>query len=167
MSNSITPKLLPVLTDPDPFLRKVVQPVEDPTSSATRQLIEDMKLTMVQEKGIGLAAIQVGVDARIIVVETKDGAIPFINPVITKRGDETELEEEGCLSVPGTYAPVRRSTSIVIESVDTDGNELVHDAYGLFARVIQHEIDHLNGILFIDKIEEFTREEIPEAQAAR
>ena len=163
----MTPKLLKVLTDPDPFLRKVVKDVSDPTSAKIKQLIEDMKLTMVQEDGIGLAAIQVGVDARVIIVETKDGAIPFINPVITKRSEETELNNEGCLSVPGAYAPVRRSTSIVVESLDTAGNEIIHDAYGLFARVIQHEVDHLNGILFIDKIEEFSREEIPDAQSAR
>ena len=164
MNNLITPKLLTVLTDPNPFLRKVVNDVKDPSTPEIRQLIEDMKLTMVEEKGIGLAAIQVGVDARVIVIETKDGVIAFVNPVIVKRADETELAEEGCLSVPGAYAPVRRSTSIVVESVDMEGNKIIHDAVGLFARVIQHEIDHLNGILFIDKIEEFSSEEISTAQ---
>lgn len=166
MTNDYKPKLRTVLAEPHPFLRQTAKPVENPGSDEIKQLIADMALTMREEKGIGLAAIQVGVDARVIVVETKDGPVPFINPEIMERSDDYEIGEEGCLSVPGQYGMVKRSREISVKSIDEEGNEQIHDAQGLFARVIQHEIDHLNGILFIDKIEDFSREEIPQGARA-
>lgn len=164
--SSYKPKRLPVLAEPHPFLRQIAKPVEDPTSEENRQLIADMVLTMRKENGIGLAAIQVEVNKRIIVVETKDGAIPFINPEIVEHSDDLELGEEGCLSVPGEYGKVQRYSSVSVKSLDENGEEQIYDAHGLFARVLQHEIDHLNGILFIDKIENFDRSEIPETAKA-
>ncbi len=160
------PKRLRVLAEPDPFLRRTAKPVQDVQAEGVKELVMDMAHTMRKENGIGLAAIQVGVDARVIVVETKGGAIPFVNPEIVSRSKEEELGEEGCLSVPGEFGFVKRSKSIVVESLDIDGNPQVHDAKGLFARVIQHEIDHLNGVLFIDRIEDFDRAEIPEIAPA-
>jgi len=117
-----------------------------------------MVLTMRKANGIGLAAIQVGLDARVIVVDTKDGALGFINPEIIERSKEFEIGEEGCLSVPGQFGMVKRSKEITLSAFDEDGNEVIFDAKGLFARVLQHEVDHLNGILFIDALEDFTQE---------
>jgi peptide deformylase len=156
---------LNVLAEPHPFLRKPVEKIEDPMTQENQQLIADMILTMREENGIGLAAIQVHENKRLIVVETKDGAIAFINPEIVSHSDKTEVSEEGCLSVPGQYAPVKRYLQVTVKSLDVEGTSQTHDANGLFARVLQHEIDHLNGILFIDKIEDFDRSEIPEAIA--
>lgn len=165
MSN-YRPKRLHVLAEPHPFLRRTAKPVEDPNQEHIQQLIEDMIVTMRAEDGIGLAAIQVEKDLRLIVIETKDGAIPFINPEIVDHSDKTEMGEEGCLSVPGTYGEVRRYTDVTLQSLDRHGNEQTHDAKGLFARVIQHEIDHLNGILYIDRVENFDRSLIPDAVQA-
>jgi len=156
------PKRLPVLAEPHPFLRQIAVKVEDPKQEKYQHLIADMILTMRKENGIGLAAIQVEVNERIIIVETKDGAIPFVNPEIISHSNDLELGEEGCLSVPGQYGAVKRYSSVSVKSLDKNGNEQIHDAEGLFARVLQHEIDHLNGILFIDKLEDFDRSEIPE-----
>lgn len=158
------PKRLPVLAEPHPFLRQIAVEVDpaEITNEKYQQLIADMMLTMRKENGIGLAAIQVEVNERIIVVETKDGAIPFINPEIIKHSNDLEIGEEGCLSVPGQYGSVKRYSSVSVKCLDENGEEQIYDAKGLFARVLQHEIDHLNGILFIDKLEDFDRSEIPD-----
>jgi len=156
------PKKLPILADPHPFLRTVSKPVEDFKDPKLAAFVEDMIHTMRTADGIGLAAPQVERGIRIIVVETKDGAIPFINPEITFRSDQTEAGEEGCLSVPKQYGYVKRSLNIKVRANTVNGELHEYEAKGLFARVIQHEIDHLNGVLFIDKLEEFTREELPE-----
>ncbi len=161
--SSYKPKRLPVLAEPHPFLRQIAVEVEDVKQEKYQQLIADMILTMRKENGIGLAAIQVEVNERIIVVETKDGAIPFINPEIIKHSKDVEIGEEGCLSVPGEYGSVKRYSSVSVKCIDENGDEQIYDAQGLFARVLQHEIDHLNGILFIDKLEDFDRSEIPES----
>lgn len=162
MKSEYKPKRLKVLADPHPFLRRTAKPIENINSNENHQLIADMILTMREENGIGLAAIQVEVDKRVIIVETKDGVISFINPEIVTHSDDMEVGEEGCLSVPGAYGQVKRYLSISVKSFDAEGNEQIHDTQGLFARVIQHEIDHLNGILFIDKLEDFDRSIIPE-----
>lgn len=145
------PKLLPVLTDPDPFLRRVSEKVSNPADPEIRELISDMVLTMREEKGIGLAAIQVGVAKSILVIETKDGAIPFVNPEIINLSDDREVAEEGCLSLPGQFGFVDRSRTVAVRYLDENGEEQELLAEGLFARVIQHEVDHLHGILFTDK----------------
>lgn len=152
------PKVLTILHEPDPFLRRTMKPVADAKADHIQQLVDNMVLTMRKAKGIGLAATQVGVDARVIVVETKNGALSFINPEIVEHSSQTENGEEGCLSVPGQYGFVKRYRHIRLRYLSLNGEESTLEASGLFARVIQHEIDHLNGIVFIDKVENFTEE---------
>ena len=147
------PQILPILTNPDPFLRKPVDEVENVDKPEIQRLIDDMIVTMKQDKGVGLAAIQVGYNGRLIVIDTKDGPIVLINPELTDLSKETEIAEEGCLSVPETYGLVKRSTEATVKALDRKGEVVEYDAVGLFARVLQHEVDHLNGILFIDKLE--------------
>lgn len=159
-------KVLKILHEPDAFLRQVMKPVPDPKAPEIKQLVENMVLTMRQAKGIGLAATQVGYDGRVIVIETKDGALACINPEIIERSREMEPGEEGCLSVPGTYGFVKRHSRVTVRSYTTDGKEQTHKANGLLARVFQHELDHLNGIVFIDKVEAFSGEDVPEAAVA-
>jgi peptide deformylase len=159
-------KVLQVLAEPHPFLRQKAAPVADAQISQLKGLIADMVATMRHERGIGLAANQVGVNARLIVIDTKDGPAGFINPEIIERSRELEAGEEGCLSVPGIFGQVRRSKEVTLLALDPDGIKQTVRARGLFARVIQHEIDHLNGILFIDRLENFTRETLPETSAS-
>lgn len=152
---------LEILHDGAPILRKVTEPVKDALSPEIQELMKKMVPTMRKANGVGLAANQVGVDARLFVVDSQDGPIFFINPEIIERSKETELMDEGCLSVPGFFSKVKRSTKVTCKSLDENGEEQVYDAEGLFAQVIQHEIDHLNGILFIDLIEDFDRTKLP------
>lgn len=154
------PKKLTILEDPHPFLRQVMKPVSDATAPEIHLLIDNMVLTMRKSRGIGLAATQVGVDARVIVVETKNGALSFINPEIVEHSSQIETGEEGCLSVPGQYGFVKRYHTVRVQSLSTEGHVSLQDATGLFARVLQHEIDHLNGIVFIDKVENFSNETV-------
>jgi peptide deformylase len=154
------PKKLKILHEPDPFLRQVMKPVTDIKAQGISKLIDNMVFTMRKSNGIGLAATQVGVDARVIVVETKNGPLGFINPEIVEHSPELETGEEGCLSVPGQYGFVKRYRSIRLRYLNVRGEESKQEASGLFARVLQHEIDHLNGIVFIDKVEEFTSEAV-------
>jgi peptide deformylase len=126
-------------------------------------LIESMFNIMYRASGIGLAAPQVDVGKRLIVVDLEHyqgPAMALINPVITKRSSSLEPYEEGCLSVPGITADIIRPVEISVDAVSPEGKELSFDADGLLARVIQHEIDHLDGILFIDYLEEFARKEL-------
>ena len=153
------PKLLQILAEPHPFLRQIAKPVSDPSAPEIKELIEDMIFTMRQANGIGLASIQVEVNCRVIVVDTKDGPLGLINPEIVKRSKDLELGEEGCLSVPGKFGMVKRSKELTLSAFDSDGQALMFEAKGLFARVIQHEVDHLNGILFIDALEDFTQDQ--------
>jgi len=127
------------------------------------RLIDDMFKVMYKEKGVGLAAPQVNIGKRVIVVDPGDDPrhkIALINPVITGSSDETEPYEEGCLSVPGINADVIRPSQIVLRAVTTNGKNVEVEAGGIMARIIQHEVDHLNGILFIDRIEKFMRDEM-------
>jgi peptide deformylase len=117
---------------------------------------------MHKERGIGLAAPQIDIGKRIIVVDTgeeRSRRLALINPEILEFSDNLEPYEEGCLSVPRLLADVVRPAEIVIRGINTNGNEVEFEASGLMARVLQHEIDHLNGILFIDRIEKFIRDE--------
>jgi len=136
----------------DPVLRRKAEPVTQVTSELKR-MIADMVDTMYEEVGIGLAAPQVGISLRLMVVSDNEGrhAFPMINPVITERRGEVTAEE-GCLSLPGIFAPVTRSEWVRVEGQDLDGRPIVIEGRGLRARVFQHEIDHLDGILFLDHL---------------
>lgn len=126
-------------------------------------LIDDMFKIMYREIGIGLAAPQVDIGKRIIVVDTGEGhnaKMALVNPVIKGQSDSLEPFDEGCLSLPGIHAEVIRPSKIFISGLTRDGKEVEFEAEGLTARVLQHEIDHLNGILFIDRIEKYLRDEM-------
>ncbi len=147
------PKILPIITNPDPKLREKNREIEikDIKLRKFSQLCADMSETMLEKDGVGLAAPQVGENIRLIVVNTKDGPVCIFNPLIRKKFWARERGEEGCLSVPGVFGEVRRHKKISYEYYDIEGNKIKTTAKGFFARVLQHEVDHLNGILFIDK----------------
>jgi len=137
----------------DPVLRKIAEPVEEITGEI-RDLAQDMLETMYENGGVGLAANQVGVLKRVIVMdmqleEDNPGPMVFINPVI-KNPRGSEVMEEGCLSIPDVRAEIKRSAEFDFEAVDLDGNPVSFHADGLLARIILHEVDHLNGKLFVD-----------------
>jgi len=120
-----------------------------------RRLIGDMFETMYKAEGVGLAAPQVGISRRVIVVDVHDDEVePFalVNPRLVESSKETEKGEEGCLSIPGLSAAVERAAHVVVEGLDRDGNPLRVEGGGLLARCLQHEIDHLDGVLFIDRV---------------
>ena len=151
--------LLTVRLYGDPVLRQVAAPVREITPEITR-IIADMTETMWHQVGIGLAAPQVGLAHRILVMDDgKGSAQTLINPVIESRSG-TIREEEGCLSLPGVFADVERSRSITVSALDGDGKPFSFDASGLRSRVVQHEMDHLDGVLFIDRLPPVTRDRI-------
>jgi peptide deformylase len=153
--------ILDILHFPDPRLRNKAKPVTEVTDEV-RQLIDDMFETMYDAPGIGLASIQVNVPQRIIVVDvTEDRSQPIalINPeILDKQG--VEKMDEGCLSVPGVYETVQRADRIRVRYLDRDGNAAEMDADGLLAVCIQHEIDHLDGKLFVDYLSSLKRQRI-------
>ena len=143
-----------ILTEPDKLLRQVSIPVEK-VGDIERELMKDMLDTMYTAKGIGLAAIQIGVPKRIIVMdiskeENKKKPMYFVNPIIIKKNDEKVTYEEGCLSVPNQFAEIDRPSKCEVEYLDYNENKHKIIAEGLLATCIQHETDHLEGILFID-----------------
>jgi len=141
----------PVVKIPADVLRQVAAPVEKITKR-TNFLIDDMVRIMKKANGIGLAAPQVGISSRVIVIAPDDmKPTALINPRIVKAEGE-QLGEEGCLSIPGLYGDVKRYDYVEVEALDRKGRELVYELEGLPARVVQHEIDHLEGVLFIDKV---------------
>jgi peptide deformylase len=149
---------------PDKRLRSVSKPVVA-IGDDIRTLVADMFETMYEAPGIGLAAIQVGVPARVIVMdlskrEAEAEPRVFINPEITGSSEEKSVYEEGCLSIPDVHEDVERPAGVKIRYLDLDGKPHEEDAEGLFATCIQHEVDHLNGILFIDHISKLKRERI-------
>ncbi|MBQ0753298.1 MAG: peptide deformylase [Gammaproteobacteria bacterium] len=153
---------LEILEFPDPRLRTVAKPVEK-VDDAMRQLIDDMFETMYEAPGIGLAASQVNVHQRLLVMDVSDdGNEPrvFINPEITPLTDETKIYDEGCLSVPGFYETVERVDRVRINALDRNGEPFEIEADGLLAVCIQHEIDHLDGKLFVDYVSRLKRERI-------
>jgi peptide deformylase len=152
---------LPILEFPDPRLRTKAVPVAQ-VDAGIRQLIDDMFETMYAAPGIGLAATQVNVHKRVIVIDiTEDRSAPLalINPEIMAR-EGTEETEEGCLSVPGIYDKVTRSEKIRVRTLDRNGKQIEMDADGLLAVCIQHEMDHLEGKLFVDYLSELKRTRI-------
>lgn len=150
-----------ILTFPDPELKKKSHPVTI-INDRTRELVRDMAETMYAAPGVGLAAPQIGVHQRIIVIDISPGDGPpnlivAINPVIV-HADGESYEEEGCLSVPKYAANVRRHARIVVKALNLDGEEVTVKADGLLSIAFQHEIDHLDGILFVDHISPLKRE---------
>src|SRR5438477_10427423 len=144
----------------DPGLRRRARPVDEVTPEV-RTMIVNMTDTMYDEVGIGLAAPQVGISLRLIVIADEDGrkVQALLNPTIVDRGGEV-TGEEGCLSIPGVFAPVTRAAWVKVEACAVDGQPLTINARGLRARVLQHEIDHLDGILFIDRVDPMVRDRI-------
>lgn len=150
-----------VLVFPDPRLRELAQPVVAVDESVER-LAADMIETMYHESGIGLAATQIGVAKRVIVIdisEQRDQPLVLINPQILERRGEL-VREEGCLSVPGYYDEVSRAAAISYRALDRDGEVIESEADGLLAVCIQHEIDHLDGKLFVDYLSELKRKRL-------
>jgi len=150
--------ILRIRTFGDPGLRQRAGEV-DKITDLHRKLIADMFDTMREAPGVGLAAPQVGVMERIFVWELEDRSGTFINPTLVSRSSETEEDEEGCLSLPGIVYEVRRSSEVTIEGLDVDGNPTRIEASGLLARIFQHEVDHLDGVLFVDRLSEEMRRE--------
>lgn len=153
--------LLTILEFPDPRLRTRAQLVETFDASLSR-LIDDLFETMYAAPGVGLAAVQVGVFKRLMVIdvsESRDQPLVFINPAIVA-SQGTQTYQEGCLSVPGIYADVERAERITVEALDRHGNGFSLEADGLLAVCIQHEIDHLEGKVFVDYLSPFKREQV-------
>lgn len=152
--------ILPILEYPDPRLRKKATPVVT-VDDDIKRLVDDMFETMIDSHGIGLAASQVDVHQRVIVMDLmEDGSQPrvFINPEIEVLNDTTEPYDEGCLSVPGFYETVARPSNVMISALDREGKPFKEKASGLLAICIQHEIDHLEGKLFVDYLSPLKRQ---------
>jgi peptide deformylase len=175
--------LRPIRKFPDPVLREKTEAVAA-VDDEIRTLVADMVETMYSKNGAGLAAIQLGSPLRLFIVEASvaggdenDHPIVFINPKIEWLSDETEVNEEGCLSFPGIYVPIKRALKARVRATGLDGNEFVAEGEGLYARAMQHENDHLDNKLLIDyvgpvkrqmikrKMERMTEEEADELQA--
>ena len=151
-----------ILVVPDPVLKLVSQPVEK-VDDDLRALMDDMLETMYDAPGIGLAAIQIGVPKRVIVMDIAGPDDPkapryYVNPEIVWSSEETAPYEEGCLSIPDIYDEVERPARVKLKYLNYQGEEVVEDADGLFAVCIQHEMDHLEGVLFIDHLSRLKRE---------
>jgi peptide deformylase len=143
----------------DPILRQRANEVAE-ISEVTRQLIRDMFETMYAEEGVGLAAPQVGIGERVIVIDPQQDDLPafaLINPEIVEASKETEKGEEGCLSIPGLRELVERSVSVMVRGLTPEGEARELNLEGLPARIIQHEVDHLDGVLFIDRVSSLKR----------
>lgn len=153
-----------ILIIPDKTLRQVSRPVER-VDADIRKLVEDMFETMYDAPGIGLAAIQIGEPLRIVTMdlakkdEQKQPRV-FVNPEIVWSSEEKNVHEEGCLSIPEYYEEVERPARVRVKYLDLDGKEHEEQADGLFATCIQHEIDHLNGVLFIDHLSKLKRDRV-------
>ena len=151
-----------ILIIPDPLLRKVSEPVSS-VNSEIKKLMDDMLETMYAAPGIGLAAVQIGVLKRIIVIDlSKDGEkknpLFIVNPEITFKSNELISYEEGCLSIPNQFAEVKRPSSCKVNFLDYNGKKKEINANGLLATCIQHEVDHLDGILFIDHLSKLKKD---------
>ena len=153
-----------ILIEPDPILRKKCEPLEQ-VNADTKKLMDDMLETMYAAPGIGLAAVQVGVLKRLVVIDISKGEeekkpIFLINPQIIHQSKKTSVYEEGCLSLPGQFAEIERPAECAIQYIDYNGKEKDLKAEGLLATCIQHEVDHLNGILFIDYLSKLKKDMI-------
>lgn len=155
---------LPIVYFPDPVLRKTAEPFES-AGDETRRLAEDMIETMQSVNGLGLAAPQIGLSRRLFVMNAYDGEEEdgvemrgLINPEILEKAEEMRVYEEGCLSIPGISAEVERPSSVLIRYIDLDGEPREEWFHGRPATIAQHELDHLNGVLFIDHLSRLKRD---------
>ena len=153
-----------IVIEPDPILRKISAPLEK-VDKHTRKLMDDMLETMYEAPGIGLAAVQVGVLKRLIVIDISKGEqeknpLFLINPEITFKSSKTSIFEEGCLSLPGHFAEIERPAECHLKYLDYNGKEKKLTAEGILATCIQHEIDHLDGVLFIDYLSKLKKDMI-------
>ena len=153
-----------IVIEPDPILRKESKPVEK-VDDELRRLLDDMLETMYAAPGIGLAAVQVGILKRLIVIDIskdkeKKNPLFLINPEIVSKSKNTSIHEEGCLSLPGHFAEIERPAECQINFLDYNGKKKVISAKGLLSTCIQHEVDHLNGILFIDYLSKLKKDMI-------
>ena len=160
----MTVRPLVVLPDPEKVLRKVSEPVAAITDEI-RALAKDMLDTMYDAPGVGLAAIQIGVAKRVVTIDTnkeEDARDPtvFINPEIIWSSEELRVYDEGCLSIPEFYGEVERPDRVRVRYMDLDGKTVEKEADGLLATCLQHEIDHLNGVLFIDHLSKLKRDRV-------
>jgi len=151
-----------IIIEPDPILRKKCKPVEK-VDDELKKLMKEMLNTMYQAPGIGLAAIQVGILKRVVVIdiskdEHKKEPLFLVNPEITYRSKETSTYEEGCLSLPGQFAEIERPADCHLKYVDFEGKKKDIKASGLLSTCIQHEVDHLNGVLFIDYLSKLKKD---------
>ena len=154
--------VLDILHHPDPRLRDVAVPVEA-VDDEVRQLADDLLETMYSARGIGLAAVQVGIARRVIVVDVsreRDAPLALVNPRVATVHDEEAEFEEGCLSVPGVWETVSRPARVRVEAWDRDGNAVSMEAEGTLAACLQHEIDHLDGRLFVDYLSRLKQQRI-------
>lgn len=154
--------ILNVLKFPDENLRIKAQPVAA-VDDEIKTIVADMFETMYEENGVGLAATQVNIHKRIVVIdvsENRENPLVLINPEIIEKSDDTVINEEGCLSVPACYAKVDRATSVTIKALNLDGEEYTLTGHELLAICIQHELDHLDGILFVDYLSPLKRQRI-------
>jgi len=142
-----------ILTHPSPVLGQRADEIDPAADRDLKRLVREMAHAMYESDGVGLAAPQVGVAKRVIVFDIDDELGAICNPVITERSEETVCSDEGCLSVPGITVPIVRSASIVCEGQAINGARVVIEASELLARVLQHEIDHLDGVLILDRLE--------------
>jgi peptide deformylase len=154
----------PILQLPDPVLRRVSTPVAK-IDDEIKKLIKDMFETMYDAPGIGLAAVQIGVAKRVVTIDATRGEdeknpMVFINPEIISSSEDVDVNEEGCLSIAEFYEEVERPTAVTVRYMDEKGKTKEIEADGLLARALQHEIDHLNGVLFIDHISKLKRDRV-------
>lgn len=156
-----SPPLLPILVAPKPILRAKARPVRPGDDDVVRALIPQMLATMYAAPGIGLAAPQIGHGLRLAVIDLQPDEVPapmhLINPEIVALGDELVTREEGCLSLPGQYADVTRPGRVKVRYLDLEGVRRELEADGLLAACLQHEIDHLDGVLFVDYLSTLKR----------
>jgi peptide deformylase len=153
--------MLKIITHPHPTLRQKAKAVPVDEIKNLQGFIRDMEKTMISRDGLGLAANQVNVAKQIIVINTKDGILALINPKLSRKSFRKVEAEEGCLSIPGVFGIVKRHFSVRVNAITKQGKPIGIKAQGMFARVLQHEVDHINGILFTDHTKKITKGTVP------
>lgn len=151
--------ILKVITTPHKTLRIKADEIDLEDLKNLQNFIKDMEKTMIKKDGLGLAGNQVDFPKRIFIINTKDGPQAIINPTLHNKSFKKKWSEEGCLSIPDTYGQVKRHYHLILKGYDSKGKKLKMKVEGLFARVVQHEVDHLDGVLFIDKAKNIVKHE--------